>query len=84
MSGSFRSPSSTLTETVSNTRLRFTKLIYLQALLVHVFPSLVKRLSDCEDYPAEGAALHEVTQSICRLSQRERLCHDGLDRTGLK
>ena len=43
-----------------------------------------ERLSNCEDDPAEGAALNEVTQSICRLSQRERLCHDGLDRTGLK
>src|SRR5216684_8632101 len=31
-----------------------------------------KRLSDCEDYPAEGAALNEVAQGICRLSQRER------------
>src|SRR5439155_22212115 len=42
------------------------------------------RLSDCEDDPAEGATLNQVTQRICRLSQRERLCHDGLDRTGLK
>ena len=41
-------------------------------------------LSDCEDDPAEGAALNEVTQSIRRFSQRERLCHDGLDRPGLK
>src|SRR5712692_10330521 len=41
-------------------------------------------LSDCEDDPAEGAALNEVTQSIRRFSQRERLCHDGLHRPGLK
>src|ERR1700736_478614 len=32
--------------------------------------------SDCEDDPAEGAALNEVTQSICGLSQLERLCYD--------
>src|ERR1700726_4164651 len=51
--------------------------------LVHWYPSRPRKgLSDCEDDPAEGAALNEVTQSICRLSQRERLCHDGLDRTG--
>src|SRR6202162_5691960 len=53
--------------------------------LVHWYPSRSrKRLSDCEDYPAERAALNEVTQSVGRLSQRERLCHDRLDRTGLK
>src|SRR5258708_19045958 len=45
---------------------------------------LSQRLSDCEDDPAKGAALNEVTQSICRLRQRERLCHDGLDPTRLK
>src|SRR6202022_3342071 len=54
-------------------------------VLVHWYPSHSrKRLSDCEDDPAKGAALNEVTQSICRLRQRERLCHDGLDPTGLK
>src|SRR6266853_371360 len=54
-------------------------------VLLHWYPSRSrKRLSDCEDDLAEGAALNEVTQSICRLSQRERLCQDGLDRTGLK
>src|SRR5258708_6819905 len=54
-------------------------------VLVHWHPSRSRqRLSDCEDDPAKGAALNEVTQSIRRLSQRERLCHDGLDRTGLK
>src|ERR1700736_927253 len=54
-------------------------------VLVHWYPSRsCKRLSDCEDYPAEGAALNEVAQGICRLSQRERFCHDGFDRTGLK
>ena len=55
-------------------------------VLLHWHPSrsACKRLSDCENDPAEGAALNEVTQSICRLSQRERLCHDGLDRPGLK
>src|SRR5712692_8498128 len=54
-------------------------------VLLHWYPSRSRqRLSDCEDDPAKGAALNEVTQSICRLSQRERLCHDGLDRTGLK
>ena len=42
-------------------------------MLVHVFPSLIKRLSDCEDDPAKGAALNEVTQSICRLGERESL-----------
>jgi hypothetical protein len=41
-------------------------------------------LSDCEDDLAEWAAVNEVTQSICRLSQGERLCHDRLDRTGFK
>src|SRR6266568_4396890 len=44
----------------------------------------VQRLSDREDHPTEGAALNEVAQSIRRFSQRERLCHDGLDRAGLK
>src|SRR5260370_20150572 len=40
--------------------------------------------SDCKNYPPEGAALNEVTQSVRCFSQRERLCHDGLDRPGLK
>src|SRR3984893_5908327 len=47
------------------------------------FSSLIGA-SDCEYDPAERAALNEVTQSIRRFGQRERLCHDGLDRAGLK
>src|SRR5580658_8039333 len=53
--------------------------------LAYIPQSLIRAFappSDCEDDPAEGTALNEVTQSICRLGQRERLCHDGLDRTG--
>src|SRR6266403_5222337 len=42
------------------------------------------RLSDCEDDPAEGAALNQVTQSISRFGQREGLSHDRCDRAGLK
>src|SRR5580658_3715998 len=45
---------------------------------------LPKGFSDCEDDPAKGATFNQVTQSIRRLGQRERLCHDGLDRSGLK
>jgi len=41
-------------------------------------------LSDCEDDPAEGAALNQVTQSISRFGQREGLSHDRFDRAGLK
>src|ERR1700704_6219611 len=53
-------------------------------VISHAFLSSHRGLSDREDDPAEGAALNEVTQSICRFSQLEDLCHDGLDRTGLK
>jgi hypothetical protein len=42
-----------------------------------------KRL-DGEDDLAEWAALNKVTQSIRRFGQRKRLCHNGLNRTGLK
>jgi hypothetical protein len=37
------------------------------------FLRFIKRLSDREDDPAKGAALNEVTQSICRLGERESL-----------
>src|SRR5271170_8248363 len=40
--------------------------------------------SDCKNYPPEGAAFHEITQSLSRFGQRERLRHDRFDRTGLK
>src|ERR1700687_3539533 len=40
--------------------------------------------SCCEDDPAEGAALNQVTQSISRFGQREGLSHDRFDRAGLK
>src|SRR6185369_1359954 len=55
-------------------------------VLLHWYPPAFSRhrLSDCEHDPAEGAALNEVTHSICRLSQRECLCHDGPDRTRLQ
>src|SRR5260370_19744476 len=39
--------------------------------------------SDCKNYPPEGAALNEITQSLSRFGQRERLRHDRFDRTGL-
>src|SRR5271170_2574908 len=41
-------------------------------------------LSDCKNYPPEGAAFNEITQSLSRFGQRERLRHDRSDRTGLK
>src|SRR5271169_3455161 len=40
--------------------------------------------SDCKNYPPEGAAFNEITQSLSRFGQRERLRHDRFDRTGLK
>src|SRR5580692_9486162 len=40
--------------------------------------------SDCKNYPPEGAALYEVTQSISRFSQRECFSHNRFDRAGLK
>src|SRR5207245_6843092 len=41
-------------------------------------------LTDYEDYPAEGPALNQVTQSISRLGQRKGLRHDRFDRAGFK
>jgi hypothetical protein len=41
-------------------------------------------LSDCEDDPAEGAALNQVTQGISRFGQWEGLGLDRFDRAGLK
>src|SRR5260370_23155111 len=57
-----------------------------------IFPSsffmysspLIKDLSDCKDDPAEGAALHQVTQRISRFGQRKGLSHARFDRAGLK
>ena len=40
--------------------------------------------SDCKNYPPEGAAFNEITQSLSRFDQRERLSDDRFDRTGLK
>ena len=40
--------------------------------------------SDCKNYPPEGAAFNEITQSLSRVGQRERLHHDRFDCTGLK
>src|SRR6266700_5857839 len=40
--------------------------------------------SDCENDPAEGAAINQVTQSISRFGQWEGLSHDRFDRTGFK
>ena len=51
---------------------------------LHQFLSSHQSLSDCEDDPAEGAALNQVTQSISRFGQREGLSHDRFDRAGLK
>ena len=36
---------------------------------VHVFLSFIKSVSDCEDDPAEGAALNQVTERISRFCQ---------------
>src|SRR6266478_3960606 len=43
-----------------------------------------QRLSDCEDDPPEGAAFNEITQSLRRFDQRERLSNTRFDRAGLK
>jgi len=40
--------------------------------------------SDCKNYPPEGAAFNEITQSLSRFDQRERLSDDRFDRTGLE
>jgi hypothetical protein len=50
---------------------------------VPLLPS-VKSFSDCEDYPAKGAAFNQVTQSISRFSQREGLSHDRFDGAGFE
>jgi hypothetical protein len=42
-----------------------------------------QRLSNCENDPAEGTALYEVTESISRFCQRKGLSHDRFDRSGL-
>src|SRR5882757_4186546 len=39
---------------------------------------------DCQDNPAEGAAIDQETQSISRFGQWEGLSHDRFDRTGFK
>jgi len=41
-------------------------------------------MSDCEDDPAEWAALNQITQSISRFGQREGLSHDRFDRAGFR
>src|SRR6266446_3338574 len=41
-------------------------------------------MSDCENDPAERAAVDQVTQSISRFGQWEGLSHDRFDRTGFK
>jgi len=40
--------------------------------------------SDCKNYPPEGAAFNEITQSLSRFGQRERLRHDRFYRAGLE
>ena len=35
--------------------------------------------SDCKNYPPEGAAFNEITQSLSRFDQRERLSDDRFD-----
>jgi hypothetical protein len=47
-------------------------------------PKSHQSLSDCEDDPAEGAALNQVTQSISRFGQWEGLSYDRFDGAGLK
>src|SRR3984893_19115002 len=44
----------------------------------------LQSLSNCEDDPAAGTAINEVTESISRFGQREGLSHDRFDRAGLK
>ncbi len=41
-------------------------------------------LSDFKNYPPEGAALSEITESISRFSQRECFSNNRFDRAGLK
>src|ERR1700722_18521688 len=40
--------------------------------------------SDCQNDPPEGAVFNEITQSVSRFGQRERLRDDRFDRTRLK
>src|SRR5580700_11085436 len=40
--------------------------------------------SDGKNYPPEGAAFNEITQSLSRFDQRERLSDDRFDRARLK
>ena len=40
--------------------------------------------SYCKNYPPEGAVFNEITQSLSRFDQRERLSDDRFDRAGLK
>src|SRR6202035_2247424 len=47
-------------------------------------PSSHQRLSDCEDDPAERAALNEITKCISRFGQREGLSHNRFDCAGFK
>src|SRR6266404_7808086 len=49
-----------------------------------MFLSYHHGMSDCENDPAEGAAINQVTQSIGRFGQWEGLSHDRFDRTGFK
>src|SRR6266436_5588097 len=53
-------------------------------MAVHVFFPPPQSVSDCEDDPAEGPALNQVTQCISRFGQREGLRHDRFDRTGFE
>src|SRR5260221_14781515 len=49
-----------------------------------MFLSYHHGMSDCENDPAEGAAVDQGTQSISRFGQWEGLSHDRFDRTGFK
>jgi hypothetical protein len=40
--------------------------------------------SDRENHPSEWAIFNEITQSLSRFGQRERLSHDRFNRTGSK
>src|SRR6266481_8036532 len=48
--------------------------IFPSSLFMHSSPLI--KLSDCEDDPAEGAVLNQITQSFSRFVQREGLSHD--------
>src|SRR6267142_2438565 len=49
-----------------------------------MYSSSYRSLSDSEDDPAEGAALHQVPQRLSRFGQGEGLGHDRCDRAGLQ